>query len=492
MQVVMPHGGHSGHSGYHGGRNGRYNNNNNNNGGGGDHQMHGGYGNHGGYHRNKVGNMGMGNQNMATIRCCDPYNQKIYDVPAYMVEETQGKHTYTSNPTGRRAQVCMRYQDGQCNMKLKCQQIHADRAWVKELRSRFFDSKKMYVSDIIACDPESGETMAFKYSEVDPCMAKDKYRSMHERQRGLFWVCKDYLSPAGCASGRQCPHLHVPAEKFARVVAASQEKTRGGQPHEVSPGEAPSNNGSIPMSPMSAMSQSWGEVDVAPSPTNYITPPQTPPTAYSHGPSQQYCGRAYPQGGWDRHQGYGPVSPLSVDSEAYGYDGYNSSNATPNYRHPACNDILYPSLEEQYSMHQQQQQQMHQQQAAQQQQQQAAQQKQARGRAGNRAIKIEHPNAASAACAITAPSGNQDAFEMKLETSEGKSGSSTPNSRSHSCPPISRKNSSYFSLDGAAEDDTETEEEDSRPLVMERSALGISRHRSRSSEVVVRRGILLQ
>eukprot|EP01059_Diplonema_ambulator_P004013 TRINITY_DN13710_c0_g1_i1.p1 TRINITY_DN13710_c0_g1~~TRINITY_DN13710_c0_g1_i1.p1 ORF type:complete len:421 (+),score=20.14 TRINITY_DN13710_c0_g1_i1:186-1448(+) len=190
------------------------------------------------------------------VRCCDPYNQKVYDVPYQYVEDTLGKHTYSNNPSGRRAQICMKYQDGQCNMKTRCQQIHAERGWISELRSRFYDSRKVYVSDILAVDPETGDTIAFKYSEVDSCQAKDAYRNLPTSHRAGFTLCTEYLVGNTCRKGRNCNQLHVSADKYQKALqAAAESRMRSPvsprSPVGMSPGMHPKTFDQIPTSPMS-------------------------------------------------------------------------------------------------------------------------------------------------------------------------------------------------------------------------------------------------
>ena len=240
-----------------------------------------------------------------SIRCCDPYNQKVYDVPQHFVEDTQGKHTYTNNPSGRRAQICMKYQDGQCNMKARCQQIHADRTWVQELRARFYDSRKVYVSDIAAHDLETGEVLAFKYSEVDSCLAKDKYRTIPHTNRPGFVVCREYAAMSTCALGRNCNYLHVSPEKYGKVVAQQV------------PGfcrTPPSNRiASAPNTPTTpGMSSLYTQFDEAVTPSSSFSglhspllPSTPPPTAYCSPISMA----PHMMGGYDP---YSPMSPTNA------------------------------------------------------------------------------------------------------------------------------------------------------------------------------------
>eukprot|EP01064_Diplonema_japonicum_P000616 TRINITY_DN10398_c0_g1_i1.p1 TRINITY_DN10398_c0_g1~~TRINITY_DN10398_c0_g1_i1.p1 ORF type:complete len:440 (+),score=72.16 TRINITY_DN10398_c0_g1_i1:78-1322(+) len=217
------------------------------------------------------------------VRCCDPYNQKVYDVPSHCVDDTLGKHTYTSNPSGRRAQICMKYQDGQCNMKARCQQIHADRTWVQELRSRFYDSRKVYVSDILATNLETGEVIAFKYSEVDSCQAKDKYRSLSHHQRSGFALCNEYLASNTCREGRACTKLHVSAEKYTKAINQTEGKSIKSPTSPMSP-MSPCGNvkpqssyfDQMPGSPVSQYCMPQVSSPTMSSPTGYWGNPQSP------------------------------------------------------------------------------------------------------------------------------------------------------------------------------------------------------------------------
>ncbi|KAJ9455842.1 hypothetical protein DIPPA_11677 [Diplonema papillatum] len=291
------------------------------------------------------------------IRCCDPYNQKVYDVPQYLVEDTMGKQTYTNNPSGRRAQICMKFQNGQCNMKARCQQIHADRAWVHDLRSKYIESRKVYVSDILAMDLDSGERLAFKYSEVDNCPAKDKYRQLPDMERFAVMVCKEYVATNACSNGRGCPHVHVPPEKYAKVLTAHMEKkeqtrTRAFSPQGIaSPTSpiSPSHSGAVynhlnlNLADLSARSAS----PISPSNGYHMT----------NNPHAANQGLLSPSGGSHHDIGY-PTSPVYSQSQS-------SWNVMPQPTNPCWSPTAYmtsPTMQQQHQQQMQQQQQQQQQQ----------------------------------------------------------------------------------------------------------------------------------
>ena len=146
-------------------------------------------------------------------------------------------------------------------MKGRCQQIHADKGWVHAMRSKFFEERKTYVSDIFALDPLTGERIAFRYSEIENCNAKEAYRSLNLEQRNGFSLCREFIVCGQCPTGRSCQHLHVAPEKYGRVLASHSEKQKHHHVHghvgsaaQTSPPGTPPTTDALTLTPSSAAS----------------------------------------------------------------------------------------------------------------------------------------------------------------------------------------------------------------------------------------------
>jgi len=189
------------------------------------------------------------------VRCCDPFNQRVYVLMDQLCEETAGKTAHVSNPAGRRAQICMKFQLGRCNMSGRCQQIHADRGLISAYRTMYHQERKEYVAEIDALDVETGQRLVFKYSEVDACQAKDRYRSLSEQERSHFVICQAYASTGQCAQGRNCHNVHVSPQTRAKVRERAAHGAGAGGSLNGSFGAAPSNfsfNSESPTAPASS------------------------------------------------------------------------------------------------------------------------------------------------------------------------------------------------------------------------------------------------
>eukprot|EP00756_Hemistasia_phaeocysticola_P051187 Hpha_TRINITY_DN26367_c0_g1::TRINITY_DN26367_c0_g1_i1::g.9430::m.9430 len=215
------------------------------------------------------------------VRCCDPFNQRVYTLPDQLCEETAGKAAHVSNPAGRRAQICMKYQMGRCNMLTRCQQIHAERGMIAAYREVYVQERKQYIAEIDALDAESGLRLVFKYSEVDACQAKDRYRSLSEQERAHFVVCQSYASTGQCSQGRSCQHVHVSPQTRAKVRerlttggTGSLAGSFGAAPSNYSFNSEPNLGGSAASTPQLGGSQPPGApVPSAPLPVPLHRPP---------------------------------------------------------------------------------------------------------------------------------------------------------------------------------------------------------------------------
>eukprot|EP00756_Hemistasia_phaeocysticola_P017156 Hpha_TRINITY_DN15521_c1_g1::TRINITY_DN15521_c1_g1_i1::g.105129::m.105129 len=170
------------------------------------------------------------------VRVCDPYNEKVYEIPLQYLEKTAGRDTYLFNRTGRRAQVCMKFQQNRCNMRDKCQQIHAELRLISSLRQIYVHHKKSYVSEITcyeiplgASGPAGGEPITFRYSDVEPTDGKERYRMVPEDQRN-FLLCPNFVNTGECPNGRRCQAIHVPRHRYLKAKGFKEAKPPGPQP----------------------------------------------------------------------------------------------------------------------------------------------------------------------------------------------------------------------------------------------------------------------
>eukprot|EP01059_Diplonema_ambulator_P006914 TRINITY_DN16489_c0_g1_i1.p1 TRINITY_DN16489_c0_g1~~TRINITY_DN16489_c0_g1_i1.p1 ORF type:complete len:359 (+),score=139.86 TRINITY_DN16489_c0_g1_i1:163-1239(+) len=159
------------------------------------------------------------NEQGAVVQCCDPWNERIYYLPIDMLEKTSGLETHVHNRTGRRAQICMKYQQQKCNMREKCLQIHADYMMVEALRNLYHADKKAYVSEVLAVDVSDmrNDVLSFKYSEIEPGYAKEMYRKKNGKPAVL---CTQFINRGMCSGGSQCQQLHIGREKYLKAKAA--------------------------------------------------------------------------------------------------------------------------------------------------------------------------------------------------------------------------------------------------------------------------------
>eukprot|EP01060_Flectonema_neradi_P041471 TRINITY_DN986_c9_g1_i1.p1 TRINITY_DN986_c9_g1~~TRINITY_DN986_c9_g1_i1.p1 ORF type:complete len:390 (+),score=88.26 TRINITY_DN986_c9_g1_i1:66-1235(+) len=165
-----------------------------------------------------------------TVQCCDPFNERMYYLPRNKLDRTTGLETHIHNPTGRKAQICMKHQQHKCNMKHNCLQIHADYCLVEALRELYHADKKIYVSEVIVIDTLDGrnDTLSFRYSEIESGAAKDAYRKMcsgkSKEPHHPVQLCGAYISRGSCSMGPNCYSIHVSREKYLKAKAAKNGK----------------------------------------------------------------------------------------------------------------------------------------------------------------------------------------------------------------------------------------------------------------------------
>eukprot|EP01064_Diplonema_japonicum_P001436 TRINITY_DN1091_c3_g1_i1.p1 TRINITY_DN1091_c3_g1~~TRINITY_DN1091_c3_g1_i1.p1 ORF type:complete len:340 (+),score=80.57 TRINITY_DN1091_c3_g1_i1:154-1173(+) len=152
------------------------------------------------------------------VQCCDPWNERIYYLPIHMLEKTSGLETHVNNRTGRRAQICMKFQQQKCNMREKCLQIHGDYVMIETLRNLYHADKKAYVSEVLAMDMSDNrhDVLSFKYSEIEPGYAKEVYR---KRNGKPVLLCTQFSNRGMCSGGTRCQQLHISREKYLKSKA---------------------------------------------------------------------------------------------------------------------------------------------------------------------------------------------------------------------------------------------------------------------------------
>ena len=226
-------------------------------------------------------------------------------------------------------------------MKTRCQQIHAERAWVQDMRSRFYEQRKEYVSDIMAFDPHTRETLAFKYSEVDSCSAKDNYRALPYDQRNGFAVCRDYSQSGTCPAGRACPDLHILPEKYHRCVQTHNERRTHKAEHERE-GAAANSSGSNSSGNSTGAGHSGPSTPLTPGFSPSVVPS---PVAKPFSSEQEFEDKtrehAQPPTTYGAAHNNGPVAPVVTRS------GYGPQYS--NMRHSVSDSSL--GYEEKYPRH---------------------------------------------------------------------------------------------------------------------------------------------
>eukprot|EP00755_Sulcionema_specki_P012145 Sspe_Gene.50629::Locus_28169_Transcript_1_1_Confidence_1.000_Length_1048::g.50629::m.50629 len=161
------------------------------------------------------------------VRCCDPFNERVYEIPLSFVHKTVGSETFLANRSGRRAQICMKFQENKCNMKEKCQQVHADLGFVSALREKYLGSKKSYVTEIMCTDPSTTppQTISIKYSDTEPTDGRDWYRLQENVDPASVAICVEFLKKKECPKGSNCRLIHVTQEKYAKARVLPKEGT---------------------------------------------------------------------------------------------------------------------------------------------------------------------------------------------------------------------------------------------------------------------------
>ena len=163
-----------------------------------------------------------------TVQCCDPFNERMYYLPRSKLDRTTGLETHIHNPTGRKAQICMKHQQHKCNMKHNCLQIHADYCLVETLRELYHADKKVYVSEVVVIDTLDGrnDTLSFRYSEIESGAAKDSYRKMccSKLKDMQVQLCAAYITRGVCPMGPNCYSIHVTREKYLKAKASKNGK----------------------------------------------------------------------------------------------------------------------------------------------------------------------------------------------------------------------------------------------------------------------------
>eukprot|EP01059_Diplonema_ambulator_P036977 TRINITY_DN9549_c0_g1_i2.p1 TRINITY_DN9549_c0_g1~~TRINITY_DN9549_c0_g1_i2.p1 ORF type:complete len:281 (+),score=83.00 TRINITY_DN9549_c0_g1_i2:72-914(+) len=167
---------------------------------------------------------------VTTAEVVDPATKERLLVPLTKMENTNGLRTYflnRDNPKRRESYLCMLYQKTRCKSHARCNQIHADRDFVKEKRmdqgtdidvEPYSDQRS---SEIIVQDPSNPESrVVIPYTKTTETQARKKYLKAQQSTSPpmdppTYQLCPGYLSGTGCLSPggpTNCMHIHAQSD----------------------------------------------------------------------------------------------------------------------------------------------------------------------------------------------------------------------------------------------------------------------------------------
>ena len=161
----------------------------------------------------------------------DPATKKKLDVPLCMMKATNGLRYYFDNRNKQRRResyLCMLYQKERCKSFMKCNQIHADRQFVRGEREKHegYDVEPhtdQRLLEIIVADPSNPMSkVVIPYTKTSDSEGRRVYLEAQKQptdahpSNGLyapqFLLCPGLLQAGKClfpTGPRFCPHIHA-------------------------------------------------------------------------------------------------------------------------------------------------------------------------------------------------------------------------------------------------------------------------------------------
>eukprot|EP01063_Lacrimia_lanifica_P005351 TRINITY_DN1311_c1_g4_i1.p2 TRINITY_DN1311_c1_g4~~TRINITY_DN1311_c1_g4_i1.p2 ORF type:complete len:477 (+),score=176.95 TRINITY_DN1311_c1_g4_i1:101-1531(+) len=167
------------------------------------------------------------------VAIIDPATKDKLEIPILSLGHTNGLKTYLMNkdkPKRRESFLCMLFQKDRCKSLVRCNQIHADKAFVQKHRESHnltneiephTDQRQL---EVIVDDPfKANSKVVIPFTKTLETKGRASYLELQSNPAGStediisnpFQICPGLLQNKTCcvADGpRACPHIHVPMD----------------------------------------------------------------------------------------------------------------------------------------------------------------------------------------------------------------------------------------------------------------------------------------
>eukprot|EP01065_Artemidia_motanka_P037478 TRINITY_DN4608_c1_g3_i1.p1 TRINITY_DN4608_c1_g3~~TRINITY_DN4608_c1_g3_i1.p1 ORF type:complete len:717 (+),score=157.21 TRINITY_DN4608_c1_g3_i1:59-2209(+) len=161
------------------------------------------------------------------ISVCDPATKQKITLQWSETHHTAGRTVLVENlAAGRKrdSYLCMLYQKGLCRSHQRCNQVHADKARIQQVRDRFFSSHgrpqgqdeplaHQRALEVVVVDPaDPGSRLTLPFSKTGDTEGRRDFFHSQQSRGGLlrdFRICPAFVSGMACSRGASCPDIHA-------------------------------------------------------------------------------------------------------------------------------------------------------------------------------------------------------------------------------------------------------------------------------------------
>eukprot|EP00756_Hemistasia_phaeocysticola_P026469 Hpha_TRINITY_DN16065_c2_g1::TRINITY_DN16065_c2_g1_i1::g.117253::m.117253 len=165
-----------------------------------------------------------------SVIVCDPATKQRITLMWGDTQHTAGRAILLENlAEGRKKEsyLCMLFQKGMCRSHQRCNQVHADKVRVAELREEYFQAHGRHVQgqdeplahqralEVVVVDPADDRSrITLPFAKTADTEGRREYFKTQQTRGGMlhdFRICPCFLTavPTTCELGTRCPNIHA-------------------------------------------------------------------------------------------------------------------------------------------------------------------------------------------------------------------------------------------------------------------------------------------